>query len=438
MDFKIILAVILSVLSFYLVYLVKKKTGKFTYSVLTAMGLGLALGIIFKENVGFLSIIGKGYMSLIKMIVVPLIVTSLIVSIMKLKDIKTLRTIGLKSIGILLVTTGIAGAIGLVIANVFNLGVGVAPPSGVEFTAKEVPEFSKVFLDMLPSNPLASVVDNKIIPIIIFTLFVAVALLIEDRRKPERVKVFKDFVEGAYAVVKRITAIVVSFIPYGVVALMASVASSSGADTIRSLILVIVSVYIAAILQLLLVYTPMVAILGKMSPLKFFKGIFPAQVLAFTSQSSFGTLPVTIRSLVERVGVSEKVASFVAPLGSTVGLNGCGGFYPAIVAVLVANMFSIELTVYSYALIIFTVVISSIGIAGVPGSALMSTTVVLSAVGLPIEGIALVLAVDPIIDMARTSINVTGASVTALIVDRTSDIEEDQLIDVEDNVVASK
>ncbi|MEF9953540.1 MAG: cation:dicarboxylase symporter family transporter, partial [Clostridium sp.] len=159
------------------------------------------------------------------------------------------------------------------------------------------------------------------------------------------------------------------------------------------------SVYIAAILQLLLVYTPMVVVLGKMSPIKFFKGIFPAQILAFTSQSSFGTLPVTIRSLVERVGVSEKVASFVAPLGSTVGLNGCGGFYPAIVAVLVANMFSIELSLYSYAVIVFTLIISSIGIAGVPGSALMSTTVVLSAVGLPIEGIAIVLAIDPIIDM---------------------------------------
>ncbi|MEF9953539.1 MAG: cation:dicarboxylase symporter family transporter, partial [Clostridium sp.] len=229
MDFKIILAVILSVLSFYLVYLVKKKTGKFSYSVLSAMGLGLVLGIIFKENIGFLSVIGKGYMSLIKMVVVPLIVTSLIVSIIKLKDIKTLRTIGVKSIVVLLITTGIAGVFGLIIANVFGLGIGVAPPSGVEFTAKEVPGFSKVFLDMLPSNPLASVVDNKIIPIIIFTLFVSVALLIEDRRKPERVKVFKDFIEGAYAVVKRITAIVVSFIPYGVVALMASVASSSGA-----------------------------------------------------------------------------------------------------------------------------------------------------------------------------------------------------------------
>ncbi|MEG0006375.1 MAG: dicarboxylate/amino acid:cation symporter, partial [Clostridium sp.] len=265
----------------------------------------------------------------------------------------------------------------------------------------------------------------------------AVALLIEDRRKPERVKVFKDFIEGAYAVVKRITAIVVSFIPYGVVALMASVASSSGADTIRSLILVIVSVYIAAIIQLLLVYTPLVAVLGRMSPIKFFKGIFPAQVLAFTSQSSFGTLPVTIRSLVERIGVSEKVASFVAPLGSTVGLNGCGGFYPAIVAVMVANMFSIELSLTSYAVIVFTVIVSSIGIAGVPGSAIMSTTVVLSAVGLPIEGIALVLAIDPILDMARTAINVTGASTTALIVDRTTVLEDAIVVESDDKVIAN-
>ncbi|MEG2540044.1 MAG: cation:dicarboxylase symporter family transporter, partial [Clostridium sp.] len=187
MNTNIIFAVILSILSFFIVYFVNKKTGKFAYSVLTAMGLGLALGVIFKENVGFLSVVGKGYMSLIKMIVVPLIVTSLIVSIIRLKDIKTLRTIGVKTVSILLITTGIAGVIGLVIANALNLGVGLTIPAGVEFAAKEVPPFSKVFIDMLPANPLASVVDNKIIPIIIFTLFVAVALLIEDRRKPERV-----------------------------------------------------------------------------------------------------------------------------------------------------------------------------------------------------------------------------------------------------------
>lgn len=156
-----------------------------------------------------------------------------------------------------------------------------------------------------------------------------------------------------------------------------------------------------------------------MNPLKFFKDIFPAQVVAFTSQSSYGTLPVTIKSLVENAKVSENVASFVAPLGSTIGMNACGGLYPAIVAVFVANVFNVDLTLYHYFIIILTTVISSIGIAGVPGAATMSTTVVLATAGLPIEGMAMIMAVDAVIDMMRTLTNVTGAAVAAVVVDET-------------------
>jgi len=141
--------------------------------------------------------------------------------------------------------------------------------------------------------------------------------------------------------------------------------------------------------------------------------------MAFTSQSSYGTLPVTIKSLVEGAGVSENVASFVAPLGSTIGMNGCGGLYPAIVAIFVANVFNVDMTIYSYILIVLTTIISSIGIAGVPGAATMSTTVVLATLGLPIEGMAMVIAVDSIIDMMRTATNVTGSAVAALVVDET-------------------
>ena len=159
---------------------------------------------------------------------------------------------------------------------------------------------------------------------------------------------------------------VLKIIPYGVFALIATAAASNGIETIKSLIWVIIAVYIAAILQFIIVYTPLIAFVARKNPLKFFKGIFPAQVVAFTSQSSYGTLPVTIKSLVERTGVSQSIASLVAPLGATVGLNGCGGFYPAIVAIFVANVFNIELTIYSYILIILTTIVSSIGIAGVP------------------------------------------------------------------------
>ncbi|MDM0459283.1 dicarboxylate/amino acid:cation symporter [Clostridium perfringens] len=423
-NIKLILAIVLSILATYAIYKIRKITNKFSFATLTALTLGVVLGIIFKENILFLDTVGKAYMSLIKMIVVPLVVTSLITSIVRLENLDTLKSIGLKTFTVLLGTTGAAALIGIIVASSLNLGQGLRFIGAENFKAREIPGFSKVLIDMLPSNPLAAIVENKIIPIVIFSMFIAIALVIEDNINKEKAKPFKDFILSAYDIVLRITKMVLRIIPYGVFALIATAAAKNGMDTLMSLIWVILAVYIAAFLQFLFVYTPLISFVARMNPLKFFKGIFPAQVVAFTSQSSYGTLPVTIKSLVEGVGVSENIASFVAPLGSTIGLNGCGGFYPAIVAIFAANVFNVELTIYSYILIVLTAIISSIGIAGVPGSATMSTTVMLAALGLPIEALAMVIAVDSIIDMIRTATNVTGASVAALIVDQTEKRKE--------------
>ena len=423
-NIKLILAIVLSILATYAIYKIRKITNKFSFATLTALTLGVVLGIIFKENILFLDTVGKAYMSLIKMIVVPLVVTSLITSIVRLENLDTLKSIGLKTFTVLLGTTGAAAFIGIIVASSLKLGQGLTFIGAENFKAREIPGFSKVLIDMLPSNPLAAIVENKIIPIVIFSMFVAIALVIEDNTNKEKAKPFKDFILSAYDIVLRITKMVLRIIPYGVFALIATAADKNGMDTLMSLIWVILAVYIAAFLQFLFVYTTLISFVARMNPLKFFKGIFPAQVVAFTSQSSYGTLPVTIKSLVEGVGVSENIASFVAPLGSTIGLNGCGGFYPAIVAIFAANVFNVELTIYSYILIVLTAIISSIGIAGVPGSATMSTTVMLAALGLPIEALAMVIAVDSIIDMIRTATNVTGASVAALIVDQTEKRKE--------------
>ncbi|MDZ4906424.1 dicarboxylate/amino acid:cation symporter [Clostridium perfringens] len=423
-NIKLILAIVLSILATYAIYKIRKITNKFSFATLTALTLGVVLGIIFKENILFLDTVGKAYMSLIKMIVVPLVVTSLITSIVRLENLDTLKSIGLKTFTVLLGTTGAAAFIGIIVASSLNLRQGLRFIGAENFKAREIPGFSKVLIDMLPSNPLAAIVENRIIPIVIFSMFIAIALVIEDNTNKEKAKPFKDFILSAYDIVLRITKMVLRIIPYGVFALIATAAAKNGMDTLMSLIWVILAVYIAAFLQFLFVYTPLISFVARMNPLKFFKGIFPAQVVAFTSQSSYGTLPVTIKSLVEGVGVSENIASFVAPLGSTIGLNGCGGFYPAIVAIFAANVFNVELTIYSYILIVLTAIISSIGIAGVPGSATMSTTVMLAALGLPIEALAMVIAVDSIIDMIRTATNVTGASVAALIVDQTEKRKE--------------
>ena len=419
MNINLILAIILSAIAFYIIYLVKKKTNKFSHATLTGLGIGLVLGAIFKEDILFIEVIGKGYISLIKMIVVPLVMVSIITSIIRLKNLDTLKTIGLKTLAILLGTTGVASIIGIIIAKLFKLGHDIKFVGAENFTIREIPSFSQVILDFLPSNPVASIVNNQIIPIVIFSLFIAIALVIEDNNNPEKVKPFKDVILSTYELVLSITRIILKFIPYGVFALIVTAAAKNGIETIKSLFFVVLAVYIACILQIALVHTSLVAFVARKNPLKFFKDIAPAQILAFTSQSSYGTLPVTIKSLTENAKVSETVASFVAPLGSTIGMNACGGLYPAIVAIFVANMFKTDLTMYHYFLIVITTIISSIGIAGVPGAATMSTTVVLSTIGLPVEGMAMVIAVDAIIDMMRTLTNVTGSAVAAVVVDET-------------------
>lgn len=427
-NIQLILAIIASLAAAYVIYVVNKKTGKRSIATLVALALGLIIGIVFKGNIPFLKVVGKGYMSLIKMVVIPLVMTSIITSLVRFKNIETLKSIGFKSVGLLLGTTGIAAAIGIIIGKLFNLGEGFVFTGAGDFTAREIPALTDVILGFLPSNVIGSIVDGQIIPVVVFSIFVAIALVIEDNNNPDKIKAFKDFILATYEIVMSITRIVLKFIPYGVFGLIAIAASNNGLDTILSLATVVAAVYIACILQILLVHTPLISVVARRNPIKFFGDIFPAMLLAFTSQSSYGTLPVTIDSLINRAKVKDEVASFTASLGSTMGMNACGGLYPAIVAIFVAKVFNIDLTMYHYILIIATTIVGSIGIAGVPGAATMSTTVVLSVLGLPLEGMAMVMAVDAVIDMARTATNVTGAAVSALVVDETEKRKEAKLV----------
>jgi Na+/H+-dicarboxylate symporter len=297
-----------------------------------------------------------------------------------------------------------------------GVGSGIEFVKDASFKAREIPTFAKVLVDMVPTNPIAAMAEAKIIPVIVFSLFIAVAIVIEGSRKPETVKPFVDFINSFSKIMFRVTKMVIKLTPYGVLGLMASIAAENGLSTLLPLGKVIIAVYIGCLLQLVLVHGGLVAFVAKVNPVKFFKKVYPAQVVAFTTQSSYGTLPVTIKSLTNRVKISEKIASFVGPIGATIGMNACGGLYPAIVAVFVARMFNIELTMTHYIMLILATTLGSFGIAGVPGTASIAATVVLSTVGLPVEGLAMVLGVDVIIDMARTMTNVTGAMVTALLV----------------------
>lgn len=407
---------LVSVVLLGILYFMQKKRVAFGNRVLVAMLLGIVVGAIFKEGALFIQPLGKIFVGLIKMVVIPLVMAALISSITSVENTKQLKGIGLKTIGLLLGTTAAATMIGIIVGNLMNIGAGVEFVKDASFKAREIPTFAKVITDMIPVNPISAMANGQVIPVIIFSIFVAVAVVIEGSKKPEKVKPFKDFINSLAQIMFRVTKMVIKLTPYGVFSLMSSISAQYGIATLIPLAKVILAVWIGCAIHIALTYSGLLAFAARVNPIKFYKKIYPAMVVAFTTQSSYGTLPVTMKALTNRVRISEKIASFAAPMGATVGLNACGGLYPAIVAIFVAKIFNIDLSISSYFMLIASTTLASIGTAGVPGTASIAATVVLSSLGLPIEGLAMVLGVDVIIDMARTMTNVTGAAVTALIV----------------------
>lgn len=417
-NIELVAAIVFAILALGLLWYLNKRKVSFSVRTLIGLGLGLIFGLTLKENSLIVEPIGKIYISLIRMVVIPLVMVSIINSISNFEDSSKLKSLGIRAMGMLLGTTAIAGIVGIIFGNIFSVGKGIVFEGAENFVPKEIPSFMDVFNDMLPTNPIKSMAEGKIIPVIIFALFIAFAIIMEDKKNKEKVVPFKAFINSFSTILMRITRIVLRLTPFGVFGLMTAVGAKNGVSTLMPLLTFVVAIYLALAFQILIIHSLFILIFKRRSPIKFFKGIWPAQVVAFTTQSSFGTLPVTIESLENNIGVSSSTASFVASLGSTVGMNGCGGVFPAIVAIFVANVFGIELTLTHYILMILTIVVGSVGIAGVPGAATMSTTLILTTLGLPIEGMAIILGVDAIIDMARTLTNVTGAGLAAYIVDK--------------------
>ncbi|KYZ74888.1 amino acid:proton symporter [Anaerosporomusa subterranea] len=392
-----------------------KRVG-FGTRVFIGMIAGVTVGILFKEQSANIGTIGQVYINLIKMLVMPLVAASIISSITTLSDPGKLKQIGLKTVSLFLVTTAIAASIGLGVALLLDPGSGVQFTANASFKAREVPAFSKVLLDLVPANPVAEMANGKVIPVIVFALFFAVAIIIESAKSPESMRPVKEFINSFTKVMFRVTGLVVRFTPYGVFGLMVTMSGKYGLATLLPLGKVIVAVYIACAVHMLITYGSLVAFVVKVNPLQFLRKIYPVLAVAFTTRSSYATLPVNLEVITKRLKVSGKVASFVAPLGATMNMNGCGGLWPAIVAVFVARVFGIELTIADYFLIVASATIASIGTAGIPGPASISTTVVLASLGLPLEGMAIVLGIDPIVDMARTAVNASGTTVASLVI----------------------
>lgn len=390
-----------------------KLTTKIAIGLILGIGVGLLMQGTPEIAQTYIQPVGTLFLNLIKMIIIPLVFSSLIVGASSMGDAKTLGRVGGKTVIYYLITTVIAVTIGLVLATIMNPGAGLVIPIDAAAEAVEIPSIIDTFLNIIPNNPLKGLVEGNILQVIAFALFLGVGstFLPEEKAAP-----FINFFDSVAEIMYKITAFVMWFAPIGVFGLIVPVVSQFGLDVLKPLSMVILAVYIGCALHAILTYSIAVKFLAKMSPIKFFKGIAPAAITAFSTCSSSGTLPVTMSAVKENLGVSEKTASFVLPLGATINMDGTS-LYQGVCALFIAQVYGIDLSLVQMATIVVTATLGSIGTAGVPGGGLIMLTLVLQSVGLPLEGLVLVAGVDRILDMARTCVNVIGDTSCAVVIE---------------------
>lgn len=359
--------------------------------------------------------IGTIFINLIKMMIVPVVFCSLIVGVTSLGgDGKKLGRISIKTIALYMVTTAVAIVIGLAVAGVIHPGVGLEIAGKAAPKVKEAPTLMQVLVNMVPTNPIASMAKADILPVIIFALFVGVGI---TQVGGNRTNPLINFFDAAAEVCYRIIAMIMRFAPIGVFALLLPVVCKNGPKVLLPLLSVIACSAIGSTLHCVLVYSSLASVGGGISPLKFFRGMSEAMMLAFTTCSSAGTLPVNMKNAQEKLGLSREITSFVLPLGATINMDGTA-IYMGICSLFIANVFGINLTSSDILMIIFTGTLASIGTAGVPGAGLIMLAMVLQAVQLPLEGLALVAGIDRVLDMFRTTVNITGDVAVAAVVDK--------------------
>lgn len=405
--------------------LLKKFTAlSFSIRVFIAMVLGilLGLGVYFagsQDSVQirkWFALIGYGYIDLLKMLIIPLVPTSIVAGLLKLSDTKELKSMGLRTISLFLLTAFIASIIGLTVSSLLNVGSGVAIEGLKDRDPKSVVDLFTQFRSFIPKNPLKSAAETQLIPVVVFSIFIGVAAVIESGRNRDRVEPFRKFIDSFLTIVTRVTKLVIKLTPYGVLGLTSYWLSNSGLSALKGLSLFFIAIVIACLIQVFVVYTGLITLKVRINPFKFFRAASPAILLAFTSRSSLGTLTLTIRTMIERLKVKPRVANFVGPIGAVMNMDACGGIFPAVVSIFAANAFGIELTVIQYILIIVVSVLASIGSAAVPMGATSFTILTLTTVGLPVEAVGLVAGVDFIVDMFRTATNVTGDLTASVVV----------------------
>ena len=411
-----------------------KKKFKFSTRVIISTVLGFAAGIVFQSTLGMVgaeqvpdviknvttaaSLVGRGFTSLLKMVVIPLVGLSVYNSIINSKNNENLKKLTGKSVVYYTVTVAISAIIGISVAMLFNLGVGMKLPEGMEaWTGKgEYKGLVDVVVSFIPSNIFKAMSETSVIGVVIFAAFLGFATNRMSLKNPEKIQPLKDVTSALFAVMTSVTTTIIKIIPYGVAALMFDLTASYGLEVFKNLVTYLIVMFIS--LALVVVMQSINLAIHGINPFIYYKKAMAPLILALTTTSSMGTLPVTIETLEKEVGVSSPTANFTATLGTTIGMNGCAGVFPAVIAIMIANMNGIAITPVFLISLITVIALGSFGMAGVPGTAYIAATVVLGGMGLPFDPVAIVFPIDSIIDMGRTAVNVNGAMVISTVVDK--------------------
>ncbi|GGE23643.1 proton/glutamate symporter [Jeotgalicoccus coquinae] len=385
--------------------------------------IGVIVGFILGENVRFIAPIGDAFLQLLKMLIIPLVITTILSGILKLNDIKSFGKVGGGFLFYLIITSLIATTIGFLVAMVIQPGKGNTSflNHGESVEAEEF-SFSDHFLSMIPANIFESLANMDMLPIIIFTI--AIGLVILSLGKEKNSTVVK-FIDEAANIMLRLTEFVIQLAPYGIFALLASLVGTFGSDMLSAVASFILADYIAMAIVFLVVYPLILKFITKLSPFQFYKNVYPSILFAFTTSTSSATIPVSLRVMKKNVGISEKTAGFTIPFGATANMDGMAVAL-GVISVFATNLYGIELTFGLFLQIVFLGLVLSIGAAGVRGAGIIFSMILLETLGMPLELVPVLAAIWPIIDMGHTTVNVTSdLTGTTLVARKTGDFDEE-------------
>ncbi|MDA9231241.1 dicarboxylate/amino acid:cation symporter [Rickettsiales bacterium] len=401
-----------------------KHLKKLWVQVIIGLVLGVTAGIVFKEEAESLKILGKIFIKLIKMVIVPLIFFALLSGITSIAEGQDFKSLGIKGFASYMFTAMFAVIIGLVTGVIFKPGEGVdlsALSSGATPTATTPPSAMEFLLNLIPSNPVEAMASGNFLQLIVFTIFTGVTInLIGDKARAA-----KQVIDSSAQIMFQMIGAIVKLAPYGVFGFIASVVGTQGIEVLESLGKLIVAVMAACVFQYI-IFGVMLLFIGRVNPIPFYKKMVFTQSLAFATSSSKATLSTAMEQLQSRLGVSRTSTNFLLPLGACINMDGTA-IYLGIVAVFFAQAFGVTLETHDYLMLVLTCTLGSIGAAGIPSGSIIFMGMVLTSVGLPLEGIALILGIDRILDMVRTTINITGDSTITLMVDSTEGTLDEKL-----------